>query len=171
MIIIQSVRKLPLIALPCLLLALPACVSKTNNGGYVNDLDINNEVIIGQSTRNDVMERLGSPSSKSSFGNEAWYYISDQQETVAFLKPEITDQRVTRVEFDEAGLVKNIQHLSKKDRLEFDTVTRTTPTEGHSMTVMEQLLGNVGRFNSGAAGGGAQRRPGGNVPGGIPGGI
>jgi outer membrane protein assembly factor BamE (lipoprotein component of BamABCDE complex) len=170
MFIFQNIKNFSALALPCLLLALSGCVSKTDKGGFVNDLDIANEVIVGQTTRDEVVERIGSPSSKSTFGNESWYYISDSIETVAFFKPEITDQRVTRIEFDQAGVVTNVQQLSKKDRLEFDTVNRTTPTEGHSMTIMEQLLGNVGRFNSPGSVGGPTRRPG-SVPGGAPGGF
>ncbi len=161
--IIQRIKYISRVSLPCLLLAsavaTPGCITKTDSGGYVNDIDIKDEIKTGQTTRDQVSELLGSPSAKSSFGSEVWYYISERTESVAFFRPEVTDQRVTRVEFDNAGVVSSLQQMSMKDSKEFSIAKRTTPTEGHSMGIMEQLLGNVGRFNSPA-----QRRPG-SVPG------
>lgn len=172
-------KKLPQtlkIALPCLLsgmvLALPlatgACMSKVDRGGYVDDIDIKGEIISGQTTREQVKALMGSPSSVSSFGDEAWYYISDRMETVAFFKPEVTDQQVIRIAFNDSGVVTDVRHLSQKDALEFESVNRETPTEGHSMGIMEQLIGNVGRFNNPGGGALSRNRPGsGSIPGGI----
>lgn len=155
-----------------MLLLTTGCITKTNTGGYVNDIDFKEEVAIGMTTRDQVAERLGSPSAQSTFGPETWYYISNKQETVAFFESEITDQRITSVEFDQNGVVSGIKKLSRKDALEFDSVSRVTPTEGRSMTIVEQLLGNVGRFNSpGGPNAMGSRRPGGSIPGGGPGGF
>ena len=170
---IQILRSISLRILPCMLLLTTSCITKTNSGGYVNDIDFKEEIAIGMTTRDQVAERLGSPSAQSTFGTETWYYISNKQETVAFFESEITDQRITTVEFDPNGVVSGVKHLSRKDALEFDTVSRVTPTEGRSMTIVEQLLGNVGRFNSPGGGPNAMgsRRPGSNIPGGSPGGF
>ncbi len=132
---------------PCLLIATAACVTKTSQTGYVKEAEISESVIIGQSSRDEVREKLGSPSSQSSFGTETWYYISGHTEAVAFFTPDIVEQEVIRIEFNDSGIVSDVKKLTKKDGKEFDVVKRTTPTEGHSMGIMEQLLGNIGRFN------------------------
>jgi outer membrane protein assembly factor BamE (lipoprotein component of BamABCDE complex) len=143
----QMIKSFLRVAGPCLLLAAAACVTKTNQTGYVKEAEITEAVIIGQSSRDDVREKLGSPSSQSTFGTETWYYISGHTEAVAFFTPDIVEQEVIRVEFNDSGIVSDVKKLSKKDGKEFDLVKRTTPTEGHSMGIMEQLLGNIGRFN------------------------
>lgn len=114
----------------------------------MRDGELKELIVVGKSTKDDVLSELGSPSSQSSFGSEVWYYISARQETVAFFKPEVVDQDVVRVEFNESGVVKDVTQFNKNDAKDFSVVKRTTPTEGHSMTIMEQFLGNIGRFNA-----------------------
>lgn len=125
-----------------------ACSPKIDNRGYMKDGDLKEKVIVGKSTKDEVLAELGSPSSQSSFGNETWYYISSREETHAFLSPKITEQNVMRIEFDGAGVVSAVSDYDKESAKKFDIVKRTTPTEGHSMGVVEQFLGNLGRFNT-----------------------
>jgi len=124
-----------------------ACSPKVNNGGYVNENDIKNQIVIGKTTKDDVKEAFGSPSAESSFGAESWYYISDRKEAYAFLKPTVVEQNVVRIEFDPTGVASTVESYSKKDGEEFDLAKRTTPTEGHTLGFFEQILGNIGRFN------------------------
>lgn len=130
----------------CLLLL--ACAPKVDQHGYVKAGDWKEQVAIGRTSKDEVLAAFGSPSAQNSFGAETWYYISSRQETVAFLKPEVVEQDVVRIEFDQAGIVSDVTAFDKNSGKEFSLVKRTTPTEGHSMGVVEQLLGNIGRFNS-----------------------
>jgi len=120
-----------------LLLALAACSPKVANGGYVHDGDIKDQLVVGQATKDQVKEKLGSPSAQSSFGTETWYYITNRQETVAFFKPEIVKQDVVRIEFDSAGLVSKVDTYNKNDGESFAMVKQTTPTEGHTLGFFE----------------------------------
>lgn len=104
------------------------------------------QIIKGQSTKEDVSALLGSPSSASDFGDPSWYYISVQKETVGVFEPEITKQSVTEIVFDESGKVSDIVEYDKKEGKPVEIVNKTTPSAGHSMTAIEQLLGNFGKF-------------------------
>jgi len=126
---------------------LAACSPKVDNRGYVGEGAIRDQVTIGTSTRQDVLDTLGSPSSQSSFGEETWYYVSARKETVAFLKPEVEQQDVVRISFDQAGVVSKVESFDKNNAREFELVKRVTPTEGHTLGFFEQVLGNIGRFN------------------------
>lgn len=142
-------------------LILAACTPNVESRGALKDADWKEQVKIG-STQEDVLNALGSPSAKSSFGEETWYYIAARRESFAFFKPEVTEQNITRITF-EGGAVKSIDAFDKSQARDIDIAGRVTPTEGHSMGFMEQVLGNLGRFNSpgntpGQAGGGTQRR-------------
>lgn len=144
-------------------LALGACSPKVDAGGYVNETNVKEQIFPGKTTREEVQNLMGSPSSQSSFGNETWYYITNRKEGYAFLKPEVVQQDVVSIEFDQAGIVNKVESYDRNSGQEFDLVKRTTPTEGHSLGFFEQALGNVGRFNKpGGTGTMAPgRRPGG----------
>lgn len=126
-------------------------------GHTVQEMDLK-QIIEGQSTREDIEALLGSPSTTSTYGPETWFYISTTKERSGVFEAEVVKQNVLGVLFDEAGVVKEYARYTLKDGKPVEFVEKTTPTEGHSLGVLEQLLGNVGRFNSpgrrpGAAGG------------------
>ncbi len=102
---------------------------------------------VGQQTRADVAEILGSPSSIAAFDNETWYYISKRTETTAFFEPEIKDRKVVILQFDKKGLVSDIKTLGKADGSNIVPVERETPTVGNKIGFLEQILSNLGRFS------------------------
>lgn len=116
-------------------------------GHTLEDTDMS-QIITGQSGPEDVRALLGSPSATSDFGHLTWYYISERKETLAFYAPEVADQKVVAIHFDANERVADITEYSKEDSKPVSIVNKQTPTEGHEMTVMEQLLGNFGRFNA-----------------------
>jgi len=128
-------------------LGLCACAPEVEQRGYTNDADWKSQVIAGKSTKEQVQEALGSPSTRSSFGEETWFYISGRKESVAFLKPKVVEQDIFKITFDDKGVVKTAESIDEDKAQKFDLVDRTTPTEGHSVGLVEQLLGNIGRFN------------------------
>jgi outer membrane protein assembly factor BamE (lipoprotein component of BamABCDE complex) len=131
------------------IIALSGCIPpQVDNRGHVDAFNRTDQVKIGASTREEVMELLGSPSVTNNFGEEIWYYVSKRKESVAFLKPEITQQKVTGIVFDSSGVVTAIKGYGMKDKRIVEMAADVTPTEGHELGVLEQLLGNVGRFNS-----------------------
>lgn len=136
------------LCITCLGVALPACSPKVDNGGYVLEKDTKQQLVEGRTTKDEVLTALGSPSSQSSFGPETWYYITDRKEAYAFLKPSVVEQDVLAVEFDSGGVVDKIKTYDKNSGKEVDIAKRTTPTEGHTLGFFEQILGNIGRFNS-----------------------
>lgn len=137
------------LAVAGMMLAVSACgIATVDNRGYVASPDIAERVKIGESTREDVRGALGSPSTVSDFPPETWYYISREKETVAFLKPELTKQDVMQIEFDEFGKVSKFVRYGKDVVQDVQYVERKTPTEGRSVGLVEQLLGNLGKFNT-----------------------
>lgn len=130
-----------------MLLFAAACSPMVDNRGYVKQYDIKDKLVIGQTSKQEVMDQLGSPSSQSYFGPDTWYYIHNRKETRGFMKPASVDQDITSIEFDEKGLVAKINGYDQSQAQSIANVGRETPTEGHSMNFIEQALGNVGRFN------------------------
>jgi outer membrane protein assembly factor BamE (lipoprotein component of BamABCDE complex) len=106
------------------------------------------EVKPGVFNKGDVAALLGTPASTSVFGDDRWYYISSKIETVAFFKPQELERQVVVIDFDRKGTVTNIKKLDLKDGKDVTMEARVTPTAGSDLTILEQLLGNIGKFNS-----------------------
>lgn len=128
-------------------MAVAACEPVRQTHGYVPAEAYVKRVQIGEDSRADVVSKIGRPSTTAAFENTEWYYISRSTVTRAFLAPKATEQKVMVLAFDADGLVQSIDRYGLQDGQVVDLVTRTTPTRGKRLTFLQQLLGNVGRFN------------------------
>lgn len=129
-------------------LALSACQHTIDDLGYVPDPDNVVRIKPGLQGRDEVREILGSPSSTSTFTDDRWYYISKKTETVAFFQPTTLDQNVLEIDFDKDGIVSEVRRYTLKDGEQVEPVARVTPSPGQKLTFIQQLLGNLGRFNA-----------------------
>lgn len=138
--------------------ALSACGPRVYAGGNKPLPSDIAKIKPGEQTRSQVQQALGSPSSRSLYGEETWFYISETQEVVAFFAPEETERNVVAIAFDQQGVVKSVRQLGLDDGEAVAFSEKTTPTAGHNMTIIEQMVGNIGRFNAGETkkGGGMQ---------------
>lgn len=123
------------------------------------------EIHPGSTTKDEVAKLLGTPSSASVFNNDkSWYYISRQTSQIAFFQPNVLDQQVYIVRFDDQGVVTGVDHKELQDGKEITPVARATPAPGRELSFLEQLIGNLGKFNSGGGGGGSSSGGGGGSP-------
>ncbi len=123
-----------------------SCSPIINNRGNQPNPVLLAQIEPGQQTKDDVRRMLGSPSSQSMFEEESWLYISGKQKQNVFLPPEELERNVIVITFDENGVVKEIKNIVKEEGLDITMSDKETPTSGHSLGVIEQLFGNIGRF-------------------------
>ena len=165
----MSTRSLRLTAALVAAAAVVACSPTLETHGHILRDPAVKQLQPGVQTREDIVRLLGSPSSKAPFDENTWYYIGHKTESVAFFKPDITEQNVLVLRFDESGTLQSAGKVSPESGKEVAFVERETPTAGHELGFMEQLLGNLGRFNAPSGGFGRGGRGGG--PGGPAGGF
>ncbi len=108
----------------------------------------------GIDTRQQVAQLLGTPSTTGTFDPNTWYYISKRTWQYAFFDPEVVDQEVLVVRFDDGGMVSDMYIYGVENGVVVEPVERSTPTFGQELTILQQLLGNFGRFNTSEDGGG-----------------
>jgi len=140
-----------------LLLALSACSvvdAPTQLRGNHVDADQLKELVPGTSTRADATSLLGSPTTRAAFDDNTWIYVSETTRTRVGRLPGVLSQDVVVLTFDQAGVLRNVKHLGQDDSKSVSIVSRTTPSPGSEASFLQQLLGNVGKFNAGGAGGG-----------------
>lgn len=130
-----------------LMAALTACSPRITPRGNLPDPERLAEIKPGQQSREEVGEIIGSPSTIGNFDGEAWIYIAEQTETLAFFEPTVKERKVVVVQFDPKGIVASVRSLTLADGKDLEPVARETPTEGNKITLVQQLLGNIGRFS------------------------
>jgi outer membrane protein assembly factor BamE (lipoprotein component of BamABCDE complex) len=120
------------------------------------------ELTPGISSKADVTAVIGSPTARGTFDDNTWLYISEvTQPRIGRTLGEL-DQNVVVLNFDGQGVLQTVQKFNKEDALPVTVVARTTPSPGTEASFMQQLLGNIGRFNP--AGAGASMGGGGGAP-------
>lgn len=129
-------------------LGLTACESQKHTRGNLLDPDRIVDIKPGELSRDEVAEILGSPSSVTPFSSNTWYYISQQTETFAFFEPEVMERQIVAISFDKKGMVTKVDTVGLNKGMKIIPVARTTPTHGNKMTVLEQIVGNLGRFKN-----------------------
>jgi len=142
----QGLRRMAAILALSLLSA--GCLASTYQRGYVFDQAQLDQVPVGAS-QEQVLLVLGTPSTIATVSGEVFYYISQRTEQkVAFLNPQVVDQRVLAVYFGPERRVARIANYGIQDGKLFDFVSRTTPTGGEELSFLRQIFGNLLRMGS-----------------------
>jgi len=128
--------------------ALAACSPTIQQEGNVPEPDQVVQINPGVDDKNRVSQVLGSPSSISAFQDRTWYYISRRTETTAFFDPDVVEQEVLAISFDSQNIVQDMRVYGLENGRMVQTVNRITPTYGNDLTIIQQVLGNLGRFNN-----------------------
>jgi len=127
---------------------LAACSPRVDVRGNLPDPDLLADIEVGHINKQQIADLIGSPSSISPFSSDTWYYVSERTETVAFFEPEVLERKVLIIRFDRQGVARAVETLGLEDARKIALVERTTPTAGTELTVLKQLFGNLGRFNT-----------------------
>jgi outer membrane protein assembly factor BamE (lipoprotein component of BamABCDE complex) len=130
------------------LATLAGCGIPVNQRGNLPKPDALAQIKPGETDKQTVQRLLGTPSTVASFDDKTWYYISRETKEIAFLRPEVLDQQVIAIHFDDNGIVIGVDHKGKKDAQSVAPNPNATPAQGREFTFLEQLIGNFGKFNA-----------------------
>jgi outer membrane protein assembly factor BamE (lipoprotein component of BamABCDE complex) len=123
---------------------LGGCFGETFQRGYIIPDGALEQIPIG-SSQEQVLIVLGTPSTVATVSGEAFYYISQRAErSVAFLQPNLVDQRVVAVYFDRNRRVERLANYGLKDGKVFDYVKQQTPTASRDQGILKSLFRNLG---------------------------
>jgi outer membrane protein assembly factor BamE (lipoprotein component of BamABCDE complex) len=134
-------------ALAAALLVLGACNNPIDQRGNLPEPDKLAQIKPGTTDKATVTQLIGSPSSVATFDPNTWYYISQKTKPVAFFMPERIDQEVVAIDFDESGIVRELRRKTMADGQTVEPNPNATPAPGREFSVLEQLIGNLGRFS------------------------
>ena len=110
-----------------------------------------NQLSPGGQDKRLVSQVMGTPSSIGSFDDNVWYYITQRTKKKAFFKPQLMEQQVLVLLFDEKEILQSIEKYNLEEAQLVEPLDDKTPTVGRKLTILQQLFGNLGRFSSGGA--------------------
>jgi outer membrane protein assembly factor BamE (lipoprotein component of BamABCDE complex) len=126
-------------------LAATACAPVTSYNGFQAREEKPQDVKVGVDTKSTLLSSLGSPSMKSTFDPNVWFYVSQITDEYAYYKPRVRTRDVVRITFGADEKVTEVKHLTLGDGYLVAYDRRETPTRGRSLSWIEQVLGTIGR--------------------------
>ena len=114
------------------------------NHGQIYEKNINfKELQVGKTTKNEIVELLGSPSTTSNFDDEqSWIYISSEFKKFIFLDGSNTDQKILILSFNQNTL-KNKELLSKNDINNIEYEETLTDSRGKKVNWIKEFFTNL----------------------------
>jgi outer membrane protein assembly factor BamE (lipoprotein component of BamABCDE complex) len=127
-------------------LAVAGCNANIAHRGYLAKPGAFAQVREGM-PKSEVEGILGSPSTTASinYQGDSYYYISSTTEQRAFLNPTEVERQVIAIRFNQNDQVASLGQYGLEDGKVIDINSRTTPTRGRELTVLQQLFGNIGK--------------------------
>ncbi|MEM9099878.1 MAG: outer membrane protein assembly factor BamE [Pseudomonadota bacterium] len=140
--------RIPALGALAMATVLMACESQISSHGFAPEPEVLQTVQAGLDTRGSVRRKVGRPSSTGVFTETGWYYIATTIERDMYKEPEVIDRRVVAITFDENDVVASVNEYGLEDGRVIDLQSRTTPTAGRELSILEQAFGNIG-FSAG----------------------
>ena len=114
------------------------------NHGQIYEKNTNfKDLQVGKTTKNEIVELLGSPSTTSNFDDEqSWIYISSEFKKFVFLDGSNTDQKILILSFNQNTL-KNKELLSKNDINNIDYEETLTDSRGKKVNWIKEFFTNL----------------------------
>ncbi len=130
---------------------LAACSPQVVQHGHTIDPEALARITPGVTSREQVARLMGSPSALATFEDGRWYYVTQRRENRSFFQSNITEQEVVTISFDDRGIVSDLRKHGIDQAMAVEPDPDSTRTLGNELTIVEQLVGNIGRFGDPAA--------------------
>lgn len=126
-------------------LALSGCLGYDGQviHGYQLSANAASQIKTGASAE-QILTLLGTPTTTSTVGGSAWYYVTQVTDRgLGFMPSKVTDQKILAVYFTKDKKVERVANYGMQDGKLVDFVTRTTPTAGAESNFLKGMLVNV----------------------------
>ena len=112
--------------------------------GQIYEKKVNfEELEVGKTTKNEIVELLGTPSTTSNFDEEkSWIYINSEFKKYLFLDGSNTDQKILILSFNQNTL-NNKELLLKDDINNIEHEETVTDSKGKNMNWIKEFFTNL----------------------------
>lgn len=130
-------------------LGLAACSPVYRNHGYVPPDEELAQVVVGQTTRDELDGLIGRPSAQGLLAGTGWYYVGSRWVRNGLRDPQEIRRQVVAISFDDAGTVTNVERFGIERGSVVVLSRRITDSGVSNLGLIRQLMGNVGRVQAG----------------------
>lgn len=131
------------------LVTLTACTEIIRNHGYTPSEEDLATLSVGKDTRETVAFKVGRPTAGGVMQDGAWYYVQSRWSHRGARAPQEVQRQVLAISFDSKGALSNIERFGLENGQVVAISRRVTETGVGSSGFVQQMLGNLGRFNPG----------------------
>lgn len=143
-----AIRQMLILAFVAVL-GLAACAPIYRNHGFVPpEIDLS-QVVVGQTTMDDLPELIGRPSAQGLLTGSGWYYVGSRWRHYGARKPQEVERQVVAISFDQNGTVSNVERFGLERGRVVTLSRRVTEGSVTEISLIGQLLGNLGNFQAG----------------------
>lgn len=142
---IRQILVLGLVAL----LGLTACSPTYENHGYIPPERDLAQIVVGQTSIDMIPQLTGHPSAQGLLTGSGWFYVGSRWRHFGPLKPEEISREVVVISFDQRGIVSNVERFGLERGRVVTLSRRVTETSVSEISLIGQLLGNLGNFQAG----------------------
>ena len=140
--------KICAVAAFCVALVLGGCSSIVRNHGFVPTQAEIDDIIVGVDTRSAVINSFGVPAFGGLRDENAIYYVASKWRHFGPTKPRPIERQIVAVVFDTDDTVSDIVRLGLEDG-QFVVLNRRISDGGaKEISVIQQILGSLGRFDA-----------------------
>lgn len=131
-----------------LLLGTLACTPIIRDHGYAPTDPELATLTIGTDSRAEVVEKVGRPSAEGLLNDDQWFFVQSRWEAVGPRAPVEIDRQVVVLSFSDNGTLRNVERFGLEDGRVVTLSRRVTDSSIQSVTLIGQLLGNIGRLRA-----------------------
>lgn len=128
---------------------LAACTPVYRNHGHVPSDDELAQVVVGQTSQSELEGLIGRPSAQGLLTGSAWYYVGSRWENYGLREPREVRREVLALSFTDSGSVANVERFGLERGRVVVLSRRVTDSGIANISVIRQLMGNVGRVEAG----------------------
>lgn len=106
-------------------------------------------LVVGQTTRDEVISLVGAPTATGVINDDAFYYVRSRFRDYGYRASEEIERELVLISFSSSGVLQNIERFGLEDGNVVALSRRVTDDNLRDTTFIRQLLGNVGQFDAG----------------------
>jgi len=133
-----------------IMVILSSCITRIEKQGYMFELVDKLSIESNITSKDRVLDIMGSPTFKSNIGKgESWIYYSQDVRKLLFFKPKVVKREIMILEFGIDNVVSNIREydlLDKNDKIAF--VSKYSAVGEHKTGFFSELFGNIGQVRA-----------------------
>ncbi len=143
----RAIMKIKFTLLALLTFIISSCQYQIHSGTLISEEKIN-ELQNKPITKEELEEKLGSPSIIPEYSKDTWYYVHRNMTKRAFFLPVVQGQRIVKFVFN-GEILSSIEAIDNENNADIKVVEEYTRTRGTELNPMQEYVKNFGRFNKG----------------------